>query len=179
MVTAGTGSGKTESFLLPLLAYLVKESSTWSAPQAPSPHWDDWWSNTDWHAQCKGAGGQVVRSYRVPQRAHETRPAAVRGLILYPMNALVEDQLTRLRRAFDSPEARAWLSKRRAGNQIYFGRYNGETPVAGYEYKQNGRPNREKIEELAERLTEIDQAKGQLIIAHGSSSLSKSLLTQL
>ena len=32
VVTAGTGSGKTESFLLPLLAYLVHESSGWSQP---------------------------------------------------------------------------------------------------------------------------------------------------
>ncbi len=29
VVTAGTGSGKTESFLLPLFAYLVKESKYW------------------------------------------------------------------------------------------------------------------------------------------------------
>jgi ATP-dependent helicase YprA (DUF1998 family) len=158
VVTAGTGSGKTESFLLPLLAYLVKESANWSAPQARPPHWNDWWSDSDWHEQCKGAGGQLTRSFRVPQRSHETRPAAVRGMILYPMNALVEDQLTRLRRAFDSPEARDWFARHRAGNRIHFGRYNGETPVAGYEYKQTGRPNREKIEELSERLTEIDQS---------------------
>jgi DEAD/DEAH box helicase domain-containing protein len=158
VVTAGTGSGKTEAFLLPLLAYLVKESLNWSEPQAVSPHSDDWWCNNDWHAQCKSAAGQISQSFRVPQRAHETRPAAVRGLIVYPMNALVEDQLTRLRRAFDSPQAREWFSAHRPGNRIYFGRYNGETPVAGYEYKQSGRPNRDKIEELAERLSEIDQS---------------------
>jgi DEAD/DEAH box helicase domain-containing protein len=158
VVTAGTGSGKTESFLLPLLAYLVNESSTWTPPGQQLPHWNDWWSNSDWHSQCKGAGGQLSRSFRVPQRIHETRPAAVRGLILYPMNALVEDQLTRLRRALDSPEARAWFASRRGANRIYFGRYNGETPVAGYEYKRSGRPNREKVEELAERLAEMEQS---------------------
>src|SRR4051812_48888132 len=32
VVTAGTGSGKTESFLLPLFAYLVQESRSWHAP---------------------------------------------------------------------------------------------------------------------------------------------------
>jgi ATP-dependent helicase YprA (DUF1998 family) len=172
VVTAGTGSGKTEAFLLPLLAYLVKESTTWSGSRSPEPHWRDWWRNNDWQTQCKGAGGQVSRSFRVPQRAHETRPAAVRGLILYPMNALVEDQLTRLRRAFDSPEARQWFSTQRPGNRIYFGRYNGETPVAGYEYKRSGRPNREKIEELAERLTEIDQSS-QLAEQHTREGLEK------
>ena len=138
---------------LPLLAYLVKESARWTPSQPTPAHSDDWWSNDVWKAQCKSPGGQLSRSYRVPQRSHETRPAAVRGLILYPMNALVEDQLTRLRRAFDSPEARDWFSTHRPGNRIYFGRYNGETPVAGYEFKQNGRPNREKIEELADRLS--------------------------
>ncbi len=158
VVTAGTGSGKTESFLLPLMAYLVKESARWSAPGQPAAHWGDWWTDTAWQDQCKGGGGQLTRSFRISQRSHETRPAAVRGLILYPMNALVEDQLTRLRRALDSSEAREFFTNRRGGNRIYFGRYNGETPVAGYEFRQNGRPNRDKIEELAERLGEIDQA---------------------
>src|SRR5271156_1507184 len=32
VVTAGTGSGKTEAFLLPIFAYLAKESSTWTKP---------------------------------------------------------------------------------------------------------------------------------------------------
>src|SRR6185369_10396496 len=40
VVTAGTGSGKTESFLLPLFAYLSKESEQWSSPNAPVPHHD-------------------------------------------------------------------------------------------------------------------------------------------
>lgn len=158
VVTAGTGSGKTESFLLPLLAYLVKESASWKAPQEPAPYSDSWWKDTAWHALCKGPGGRLSRSFRIPQRQHESRPAAVRGLIIYPMNALVEDQLTRLRRAFDSPESRQWFSDHRNGNKIYFGRYNGETPVAGYEFRQNGSPNKDKIEELAESLTAIDQS---------------------
>ena len=59
------------------------------------------------------------------------RPAAVRALILYPMNALVEDQLARLRAALDGDPARQWLSARRAGNRFYFGRYTSRTPVAG------------------------------------------------
>lgn len=157
VVTAGTGSGKTESFLLPLFAYLAKESATWSAPGQPPAHSSDWWKNESWHAQCK-TGKQLSRSFRIPQREHETRPAAVRGLILYPMNALVEDQLTRLRRALDSPSARDFFEQRRDGNRIYFGRYNGETPVPGYEFKQTGRPNRDKIEELARQLTSMEDS---------------------
>src|SRR5919199_4538219 len=48
VVTAGTGSGKTESFLLPLFAYLARESRDWSTEivvpeeQADAyPHRDD------------------------------------------------------------------------------------------------------------------------------------------
>jgi DEAD/DEAH box helicase domain-containing protein len=83
VVASGTGSGKTESFLLPALLRLTEEARTWGQ-QAPG---DLWWTD-------KPAGKQ----WR-PVRASETRPAAVRTLILYPTNALVEDQMTRLRRA--------------------------------------------------------------------------------
>lgn len=38
------------------------------------------------------------------QRPNEKRDAAVRALIIYPMNALVEDQMTRLRDALDNDE---------------------------------------------------------------------------
>ena len=47
------------------------------------------------------------------------------------MNALVEDQLSRLRRALDSQRARAWLDANRDGHRFYFGRYTGGTPVSG------------------------------------------------
>ena len=66
-----------------------------------------------------------------PQRGHETRIPAVRALILYPLNALVEDQLARLRNGLDGPGARMWLDTRRAGNKFYFGRYTGRRPVSG------------------------------------------------
>lgn len=59
------------------------------------------------------------------------RPAAVRALILYPLNALVEDQLARLRDGLDGVQARAWLHAQRSGNRFYFGRYTGRTPVSG------------------------------------------------
>ncbi|NUR60693.1 MAG: DEAD/DEAH box helicase [Catenulispora sp.] len=74
VVATGTGSGKTESFLLPVLSHLAAEHTT-------------------------GALGPGVRA-----------------LFLYPMNALANDQLRRLRRLLAvTPE-------------ITFGRYTGETP---------------------------------------------------
>lgn len=140
VVTAGTGSGKTEAFLLPLFAYLAKESRGWAAPGKKHPHADDWWCDPDWIDSCsppvapgKKNRSPMTRPFRVGQRLHENRTAAVRALILYPMNALVEDQLSRLRRALDSDPARQWLDSKRAGNRIYFGRYNGDTPVPGHE----------------------------------------------
>lgn len=98
VVTTGTGSGKTECFLLPLIADFIAESKTW-----PS----------------KG------------------RTRAMRAMILYPLNALAEDQMIRLRKALNSNEgeggnnARGWLDENRNGNRFYFGRYTSRTPISG------------------------------------------------
>ena len=124
VVTTGTGSGKTECFLLPVVASVVKESATWSAPNQRPSQWD-WWN----HFTMQGSRRRWADQIR--QRAHETRPAAIRALLLYPLNALVEDQLARLREALDSPRARSWLQANRQGNMVYFGRYTGRTPVSG------------------------------------------------
>jgi ATP-dependent helicase YprA (DUF1998 family) len=148
VVTAGTGSGKTEAFLLPLFAYLARESAGWEPAGSPPPHSNDWWSDEDWLVAC--AAGR--RSCRVPQRQHETRPAAVRALVLYPMNALVEDQLVRLRKALDSRDAREWLARNRHGDRFYIGRYNGSTPVPGHERTHRGRPDRDRIKKLVAAL---------------------------
>jgi len=113
VVTSGTGSGKTEAFLLPVLARLVRESAGWPTPGPDSGPW--WDAPGPWQ----------------PQRPSPRRRAAVvRALVLYPMNALVEDQLARLRRALDGPQARDWLNRERQGNRFYFGRYTGRTPVS-------------------------------------------------
>ncbi|TKH04819.1 DEAD/DEAH box helicase [Peribacillus simplex] len=160
VITSGTGSGKTESFLLPLFAYLSKEAKSWNAATPKEPHVDDWWNNTEWQNECNPQVGKVhriKRSYRVPQRKHERRKSGVRAMILYPMNALVEDQLTRLRKALDSDHARTFYDTYLGGNKIYFGRYNGMTPVAGHEFKQTGNPNKDKIEELAKKMSGIEE----------------------
>ncbi len=114
VITAGTGSGKTESFLLPVLSSLLQESRTWRKDGQPG---GDWWS--------------ADKGKFVPQRSGGGDRAAVRTIILYPMNALVDDQLIRLRRALDSDAVRSWLDEHRAGNRFYFGRYTGSTPVTG------------------------------------------------
>lgn len=72
IVVTGTGSGKTECFLLPILNDILSEF------EQDAPH------------------------------------AGIRAILLYPMNALANDQLKRLRTLL-------------AGTPITFGRYTGET----------------------------------------------------
>ena len=124
VVTTGTGSGKTECFLLPIVAALIQESIGWRHPPRGQAQWD-WWNH--WSMQ----GSRRRWAQRIAQRAHENRTPAVRALILYPLNALVEDQLSRLRDGLDGAQARAWLQSHRVGNRFYFGRYTGRTPVSG------------------------------------------------
>jgi len=124
IVTTGTGSGKTECFFLPIAAALIRESLNWNAQGNREQHWD-WWRHYTMQGQRRNWAP------RISQRAHETRPAAMRALILYPLNALVEDQLGRLRDGFDNPAVQSWLETHRNGNQFYFGRYTGRTPISG------------------------------------------------
>lgn len=92
IIMTGTGSGKTESFLLPILGKLAREAN----------------ENPD------SFGNQP----------------ALRALILYPMNALVNDQLGRLRTLFGDPRLVA-LFKKWAGRPPRFARYTSRTPYAG------------------------------------------------
>src|SRR5690606_30636237 len=132
IITSGTGSGKTESFLLPLFAQLSKELTNWQTPNQKSSSVNTWWQkNNGLSAREIVNNSNFTLSDVVRQRGHETRKAGVRALILYPMNALVEDQMSRLRKALDSDDTREWLNENTNGNAIYFGRYNGSSPVAG------------------------------------------------
>ncbi len=91
VVTTGTGSGKTECYLLPLLQLLVSEPSS-------------------------------VRA-----------TLGVRAVILFPMNALVEDQLRRLRKLLFwinlASATEPNTSPAHLRRPITFGRYTGDTPV--------------------------------------------------
>jgi Lhr-like helicase len=119
VITTGTGSGKTEGFLLPIFARLVREYETerdrWPAPENV---------DTSWFRKAS-------RYTFVPQRSGEGRTPAVRALILYPMNALVEDQMRRLREALDSESARSFFRETLGRNRFYFGRYTSRTPISG------------------------------------------------
>lgn len=109
VVTSGTGSGKTESFLIPLLTRIVGEKRS-EAPLAPIHEWWDLRRQTENWRPMRAVGGS---------------PAAVRSMILYPTNALVEDQVARLRRAVRG------LRNQELPIDLWFGRYTGATPGSG------------------------------------------------
>jgi hypothetical protein len=93
VVATGTGSGKTECFLLPLLARLHEEAA---------------------------------------ERPRSFAKRAVRGLILYPMNALVNDQLARLRLLLGSAAVMEAFHGLGPGRRhAMFGMYTSRTPYAG------------------------------------------------
>ena len=161
IITSGTGSGKTESFLLPLFAQLSKELCTWSTPGQKGQNTDSWWRGTLGAQDIIDSDNGFILSSEVSQRAHETRPQAMRAMILYPMNALVEDQMTRLRIALDSSPVRQWLIDNIGGNTISFGRYNGTTPVAGKLERINDNGNSEinttKVNALLREMQSIER----------------------
>jgi DEAD/DEAH box helicase domain-containing protein len=136
VVTSGTGSGKTEAFLLPVLARLLMESRTWPASRRADP----WWSKTPprW---------SPIRD--------DARPAALRTVILYPTNALVEDQIARLRRALRQ-------IKDMGGPDLWFGRYTSATPGRSVMPDAHGKHSQleDVAKQLRELVTEYDSLKG-------------------
>lgn len=92
VVTTGTGSGKTECFLLPILGKLAHEA----------------------HSKGQEFGSNT----------------AIRAIVLYPMNALVNDQLGRLRLLFGDPRiVRKFMEW--SGRPARFARYTSRTLYPG------------------------------------------------
>ena len=165
VITSGTGSGKTESFLLPMLADIIAEAEReWKSPNTYKVN--AWWKANNGEPlsqkeifvfpenSVKGTPGRLAPC--AMQRPNEQRDAAVRALIIYPMNALVEDQMTRLRDALDNDEVQKWMAERLNGNRIFFGRYNGATPTSGYpKYKENA-ANSRIYDNLLQAMRELD-----------------------
>ena len=101
-VSTGTGSGKTECFMWPLMAKLADEAR--NSPET--------WCNR-----------------------------GVRTIIMYPMNALVSDQISRLRRLIgDADNKFVGIFRNICGETVrrpQFGMYTGRTPYPGKEPEQS------------------------------------------
>jgi Lhr-like helicase len=143
IVTSGTGSGKTEAFMLPILASIIREAVKW--PKAPESYLGNRW----WREDPK-----TFRAHRASEP--KGRPQAVRALILYPMNALVEDQMTRLRKTLDSDEAHDALDHHISGNRIFFGRYTRAAPVTGHLHHPRRGDNPEEKKRLTKRVADLN-----------------------
>lgn len=116
MLMTGTGSGKTESFLLPILGKLAIEA--------------------------KDNPEQFVRH------------SAVRAMVLYPMNALVNDQLGRLRMLFGD-ERVVSMFQEWSGRAARFARYTSRTPYAGIRTKEK---DGTRLKSIGDFFVEIENA---------------------
>lgn len=135
LVATGTGSGKTEAFVLPILARILGEASGWTAPTA---------------SHSKGYFDIEADAWRHSRR-HETRPSALRAIILYPMNALVNDQMSRLRRVLSLNGSPDWQREHLNENLIHFGMYTSLTPPTRTPTES---AKRQQFEEYMEQLEE-------------------------
>ena len=182
VITSGTGSGKTESFLLPLFAQLAKEMETWGRAgqynqtnivkyiQDPARvrflNADGKLLRAGVESIADGAGVLTPQARQRPDGVESKKMPAVRALIIYPMNALVEDQIRRLRTALDNriidlrtlnvtEESLNWFDNHANGNRLYFGRYNSAAPISGdLSYESIGKAY--KVQEYYKKLKQID-----------------------
>lgn len=119
-VSTGTGSGKTECFMWPLMAKLVSEAKDQK----------DTWSHR-----------------------------GIRTIIMYPMNALVSDQISRLRRLIGDPDDNFINIFRTAcdykARRPQFGMYTGRTPYPGEE------PNKSQDRQLEKTLSGMISPKNE------------------
>jgi len=120
IVTTGTGSGKTECFLFPLMYDILNE-------------------------KIKNVNSEKSSS------------AALRGLILYPLNALAEDQMRRLRKSLSSENVVNWFDHNLNKDYITFSRYTSLTPTSGD--RNNKKTKETNIKELKKIKKEWDSIK--------------------
>jgi len=119
VVTTGTGSGKSYCFQIPVLLSILKES----LGLLSGPRWDESQeSGTTWWRESRGP---YVPKRLCPDSSH--RKPAIRALLMYPLNALVQDQIDGLRGILSSQEASRFYNSSLGGDRIYFGQYKGTT----------------------------------------------------
>lgn len=143
VVTTGTGSGKTLCFMIPMIINILNEAFRNSVSWRRVGQKVDKW----WHSESSPFS---------PSRPSSNRKHAVRALLMYPLNALVQDQVDSLRSFLHSTSAKEVFSKMFGNDKIYFGQYNGSTP--GRQTPDNKR----FLAETRKALREIDQLRDKL-----------------
>lgn len=128
LISTGTGSGKTECFMWPMVTKLEREAA----------------ESTSWNQR------------------------AVRVLVLYPMNALVSDQMGRLRKMIGDHNgsfSEIWRRFADAARRPQFGMYTGRTPYAGDD--KNHKRDKEYAETLSRDFVELSEEDKTILISSG------------
>jgi|AntRauTorcE11898_2_1112593.scaffolds.fasta_scaffold00224_7 ATP-dependent helicase YprA (DUF1998 family) len=99
--------------------------------------------------------GQLAKE---AQRGNTTDQRGVRTLVLYPMNALVADQLARMRQLFGDTDGRQTLADR-MGRTVQFGMYTGRTPYHG-EFDTD--KNDARLKPVIDRYLKLQQSRPDL-----------------
>jgi hypothetical protein len=101
---------------------------------------------------------------------------AVRTLIIYPMNALVSDQLARFRRIIGSDEYRGIFTKDTHATRIpHFGMYTGRTPYSGDAKLARSRELAKTFREnyLIDKMADVETQRRQTNNTNGLKSINK------
>ena len=136
-ISTGTGSGKTECFLWPIISRAIEESLN---------------------------------------RPDDFKLPAVRTLIIYPMNALVSDQLARFRKIMGSETFKEIFTSSSDAERIpHFGMYTGRTPYSGDSKKQSNIKLAETYRKqyLVDEFATEEEQKAQLRKINGFKSINK------
>ena len=136
-VSTGTGSGKTECFLWPIISRSIEEALN---------------------------------------RPNDFKLPAVRTLIIYPMNALVSDQLARFRKIIGGEKFKEIFIASTGARRIpHFGMYTGRTPYSGIPKKQSNIKLAETYRQqyLIDELATEEERKAQLRKINGLKSINK------
>ncbi|MDA8561012.1 DEAD/DEAH box helicase [Nitrospinae bacterium] len=123
VVTTGTGSGKSLCFIIPIILNILLEAlgsngrNKWNG--GGTTEQEKWWEKDD--------------SNFKHQRKDTNHNPALRCLIIYPLNALVQDQIETFRKQLNSAPADEFYRDVLNGERIYFGQYSGSTLGGGSE----------------------------------------------
>lgn len=161
VVTTGTGSGKSYCFMLPLLINILQEAfrkdgkGRWSES---SLTYNKWWR-----------GSPIKFS---SARSETKRTAAMRCLVMYPLNALVQDQVEELRSVLNSDAAEDLYKNHLGGDRIFFGQYNGLTIGNGVS-KRNLESVANELISLENERNNSDPEDKSIVTLEGSELLTR------